>query len=593
MPAGKDVEVDSLLVDARHEIQHGGMESAEKLCRQALAIRPHEAEALHLLGVVLGQTGRNERAVELIQEAITLNPADAMAHTNLAVALHALGRSEEALGHLEKADERAPESPHTLRNYAVVLSDLGRWWEAATYLERWQKQEPNNAVVYRWIGDWHSRQNLRQQAVPYYLKALELDPGELDAAGNLGACLVDGGQRESALALLCKIVELNPEHAGAWSNLGVAAKNLGDLNTALRCFDRALTLEPGDAKSLWNRSLCLLGMGRLAEGWTDYEWRWKAGAVPRELPSVQPQWEGSDPAGKTILVWAEQGLGDQIAFSSLLPDLMRAGARCVVECQWRLVNLFQRSFTGAEVLPMCEPPHPRMRQPDIDFQLPMASLARWFRPTVEHFPNHRGYLVPDPMHVAQWRERLSALGEGLKVGICWRSGMSRGIRSTYYSQLSQWGPILTTPGIEFVNLQYDECGEELKEAEDLFGARLHGWKDMDIKNDQDRLAALITTLDLVISAGTAVDQMAGAVGAPTWVLMRGAGDWWGLGTDHSPWYPSARSFQCGASEAWEPMIARMASELRCLVDNRNGRDGLRVSSGAGKPGDTGRLALST
>ena len=558
------------MAEARQEIQQGRMLRAEQLCAHALQIEPRHGEALHLMGVACGQTGRNGRAVELIVQALELTPSDAMAHTNLAVSLHALGRDAEALAHLHEAGELAPESTHMLRNYAVVLSDLGRWGESAAYLRRWSKLEPSNPAVYRWLGDWHSRQNLREQAIPHYLKALELDPGDVDAANNLGACLADTGRRETALALLCKVVELNPDHAGAWGNLGVAAKNLGDLATALRCFDRVLALEPTDAKAQWNRSLCLLGMGKLAEGWTDYEWRWKSGAVPREAPSKRPMWDGSDPGGKRMLVWAEQGLGDQIAFSSLIPDLMRAGARCVVECQNRLVKLFERSFRGVEIVPMCEPPHPRTQQLDIDYQAPMASLARWYRRRLEDFPEHRGYLVADSSEAARWRERLDALGEGLKVGISWRSGMARGMRSMQYSQLGQWGPILGTTGVHFVNLQYDECREELLEAERLFGVRAAVWSDMDLKNDQDRLAALIASLDLVISAGTAVDQMAGAVGTPTWVLTRGSGDWWSLGTDHCPWYPSVRVFRAGAAEPWGPAVARMGSELNKMAAARCG-----------------------
>jgi hypothetical protein len=252
----------------------------------------------------------------------------------------------------------------------------------------------------------------------------------------------------------------------------------------------------------------------------------------------------------------------------MVSDLMRAGARCVVECDLRLVKLLERSFAGAVVVPYCTPPHPRLQQADIDFQIPVGSLARWLRPSLASFPKKSGYLVPDAVKVSRWRERLGVLGEGLKVGICWRSGLARGSRSIYYSQLNQWGPILTLPDIHFINLQYGECGEELREAEGLFGTRLHIWKDMDLKNDQDGLAALMAALDLVISACTAVDSMAGAVGVPTWVLTRGTGDWWSLGTDGCPWNASVRPFACGAMAPWEPVIEAMASELCQLKSGR-------------------------
>ena len=553
--------LEGLLTAARRETENRRLDRAEALCTQLLDAAPDHPEALHLMGAIAGETGRNEQAVNCIEMILMRHPDDAMAHTNLAVALHNLGRSEEALTHLDQAIALNPESTHVLRNYAVVLSDLGRWKEAAKYLKHWSQIEPENAAVYEWIGDWHSRQKLREQAIPYYLKTLELDPSRSEAANNLGACLADAGRRQSALALLAKLVEMHPQHAGTWGNLGVATKNFGDLKTALRCFDRVLGLDPGDAKAQWNRSLTLLGLGRLAEGWAAYEWRFQSGAVPRKQPTERPRWDGSDPGGKTILVWVEQGLGDQLLFFSMVPDLMRTGARCIVECDWRLVKLLERSLPGAEVVPYCEPPHPRLQQADIDFQIPVGSLARWLRPSLESFPKKCGYLIPDPAKVSRWRGRLDALGEGLKVGICWRSGMTRGSRSMYYSQLNQWGPILKTPEVHFINLQYDECGEELRDAESLFGTTIHVWGDMDLKNDQDGLAALMPALDLVISAGTAVDSMAGAVGVPTWVLMRAIGDIWGLGTEGCPWSPSVRPFLCGAAAPWEPVIAGMAEEL--------------------------------
>jgi len=561
MPPERGLGIEALLADARQHLLQRRFERAKQLCAQVLDATPGHTEALHLMGLVSGQTGRYEGAVKLIREVLRSKPDDPVVQTNLAVALHALGRNTEALEHTGVAIALAPGSLHVVMNRAIVLLDLHRWAEAAPCCELWAALDPNNAEAHRLLGDCYARQGLRQQAVGPYARSLALEPDSLEVANNLGACLAAEGHRPEALAVLCQAVERHPNNAAAWANLGVAAKNLGDLNTAIQSFDRALTLEPAHMNARWNRSLCLLGTGRLAEGWMDYEGRWKASEHCQERPFTQPRWDGSNPAGKTILVWLEQGLGDRILFAGMLPDLLRAGARCIVECDLRLLRLFARSFPDAEVVPDTEPPHQRTRQPDIDFQIPAGSLARWFRPSLDSFPDHRGYLIPDPVLAARWKERLAALGEGLKVGICWRSGKFRGMRSVFYSQLNQWGPILTVPGIHFVNLQYDECGEELMEAERLFGTRVHVREDLDLKDDQDGLAALIGSLDVVISGGTAVDALAGAVGVPTWVLTRSIGDWWGLGTRHCPWSPSVRAFLCGAAAGWEPVIESIASEL--------------------------------
>ena len=567
---GGGPDTEHLLAEARRALERGQSERAEQLCRQVMDAAAHHPEAWLLMGLVCGKHGRYDQAAEWIQEAVRLRPDDAVAHTNLAVALRALGRNAEALEHTEVAVALAPQSLHAVMYRTIVLAETESWAEAARWGERWALLDANNAAAHRMLGNAYSRQGLRQRAVAPYAKSLALEPDSLEVANNLGACLAAEGHRAEALAVLCHAAERHPENAAAWANLGVAAKNLGDLETEFRCLDRALTLEPEHANARWNRSLCLLGKGRLAEGWVDYEWRWKASEHCQARPFTQPRWDGSDLAGKTILVWLEQGLGDRILFASMLPDLARAGAHCIVECDLRLVKLFARSFPEAEIVPDTEPPHPRMQKPDIHYQIPIGSLARWFRPTLDSFPQRPGYLIPDPALRAQWKERLAALGEGLKVGVCWRSGKARGMRSVLYSQFNQWGPILTSPGVQFVKLQYDQCEDELEEVERLFGTHVHGWSDLDLKNDQDGLAALIAGLDLVISAGTAVDQMGGAVGTPTWILTRGAHDPLSLGTDRCPWYPSARVFRCGANDPWGPLIEAMASELsrlKCSVSS--------------------------
>ena len=458
----------------------------------------------------------------------------------------------------------------SLRNRAVELTEAHRDAEAEPYLARWLKLDPHNALAFHMLGDCFAKRGDLEKAAAHYARSLELDPAAVDVASNLGACLAGLGRRPEALKLLCDAVEQNPGSVAAWSNLGIAAKSLGDLETALLCFGRALNLEPKHANSRWNRALCLLGSGRLAEGWAEYDWRWKAGAQGFERIFPQPAWDGGDLRGKTILVWMEQGLGDQIFFASMLGDLMRMGAHCVVECESRLVSLFQRSFAGAEVVPRSTPAHPRTQQPDIDFQIAAGSLPRFLRPTLESFPRTERYLIPDPALSRRWKEGLNQLGPGLKAGICWRSSAGGGMRAIHYAQLNQWAPILSVPGVHFVNLQYDECSQELLEAERLLGTRIHVLGGVDLKQDQDSVAALISALDLVVSARTAVAAMAGAVGTRVMALSRSVTDWWGFGTGYCPWQARVQAFLCGATEPWEPAIQRIASEIRAMASRDQG-----------------------
>ena len=548
--------------------RQGRLEDAASAYSEAIRLDPDFEDALANFGGVLINLGRLPEAFSHLEKAVVMNPNHAVAQTNFGVALHKLGRTEEGLEHVRRAAELAPQSADAIRNYASLLHKTNRLKEALVYCERHVALEPDNALACQVLGDCYMSLGRQHEAAAQFWKVLQLQPDSTMAATNLGACLADGGYEEDALTLYHKALELQPDNATIWSNLGEAKRKMGQVVEALACHERAVSLEPENAQAHWNRSLCLLAVGRLIEGWDEYEWRWRGTSDIGVRSFPQPFWDGSNPTGKTILVWMEQGLGDHILLSSLLPDLVHAGAHCIVECDWRLVHLFQRSFPTVEVFAAGNPPNLNTLRPGIDFQIAAGSLPRWFRSTLESFPRHHGFLVPDPKRVAQWKERVSGLGEGPKVGICWRSIKNKEARAKYYSQLNQWGPILTTSGVQFINLQYDNCAEELHEAQRLFGTQVAVWDDMDLKNDQEGGAALIANLDLVISAGTAVAEMAAALAAPTWVLARNTSDWTYLGQDYKPWNPSSHYFFCGELNPWEPIIDRIAADLRKLVYSR-------------------------
>ncbi len=605
---GQGMDVGRFFAEADREHSQGNRDRAEQLLQAILTIEPNHAAALHRLGIVWVETGRAEQAVEAMRKAASLEPDSAAYHGDLGAALQTCGRREEAVLEYRQALLQNPDFVDTLANLGGNLRDLGQFEEAVALLERavtlnnshigaqmnlgltlldlkryteskpclerWIALEPGNHAAHRTLGNWYENQNLKRDAAQHYWRALQLKPDSFEAANNLGTCLSDGGYRADAMTLYRKALELVPDHSDVWSNLGVAANSMGDPLTALDCQNRALALDPTSAAARWNRSSCLLALGRLKQGWEDYEFRFEAHPDTRKRrPFPQPVWDGSDLSGKKILVWMEQGLGDEIFFASMIPDLLRAGAHCVLECERRLVTLFARSFPGAKVVPASDPPFTPTLQPDIDFQIPAGSLPRWLRPTIESFPKVRGYLAPDPVLIGRWKKRVAKLVEGPKVGICWRSSLHGGARSLQYPQLSQLAPLLRTPGIQFVNLQYDDCTRELSEAQRLFGTHIHVWDDMDLKNDQEGMAALISTLDLVVSAQTAVAEMAGAVGVPTWSMVRNTGVWNGLGQNYSPWQPSMQFWTCGANDPWEPMIEKIAVELVNTVSmfSRGGR----------------------
>jgi hypothetical protein len=401
------------------------------------------------------------------------------------------------------------------------------------------------------------------KAIQCFEKVVELKPLSSEAHNNLGTALAAKNELDKATLCYREAIRLNTNDPIPYNNMAQALIKEGKIAEAIAYFRSSLQLDIMFSGAHLNLSLALLSAGNLSEGWQEYEWRWQAKDFPsvkRDFP--QPRWQGEDITGKTILVWAEQGVGDEILFASMLPDITARAGHCIIECEPRLVALFARSFPDTEVVPRSNPPYPRTAQPDIQFQIPMGSLAQWFRNSLDSFPDHQGYLVAAPKRAAYWKNRLAELGSGKKVGICWRSMVKNVSRNRHYTQLDQWWPILHVPGIVFVNLQYDDCKTELAAAEQQFGIRIHAFDEIDLKNNLDEAAALTDALDLVISAPTAVAAMAGALGVPTWKIIAKGGNWPTLGTDRMPWHPSMRLFLRAWKDSWEGPIEEIARELQ-------------------------------
>jgi len=268
------------------------------------------------------------------------------------------------------------------------------------------------------------------------------------------------------------------------------------------------------------------------------------------------------------LVWGEQGVGDQIWSAGMLGELKeRAKAgRVLVECMPKLEPLFKRSLPWAEVIAQSEPPDPRCVE-GVDYQIAAGSLGKIFRQELADFPKREetggAYLVADAGREAAWRDKLREGGAGLKVGVSWRSTNLRGERALSCTRLSQWGEIFKVPGIRFINLQYDQCEAELKEAEALHGIRIERYA-VDMFDDLDETAALMRGLDLVISAPTSVSILSAALGVPTWQMNHGV-EWQLHGQANNPWYPAMKNYARRWDQPWEDILRRMANDLQALT----------------------------
>ncbi len=559
-PSGGTVQ--AALQQARQFFQNGALQQTEILCRKLLAAQPDNPDANHLLGQLAHRVGKLEDARRLIGQAVSRRPGNVVFRLDLANVLFDLGNFQDAIKEAQEALKREPDSLGARFTLALALRSLGRLEEAIAEYRKLLARHPQQLAVLQNLGVTLKEAGKLDEALGMLGKALQVQPDSALIHCVIGVILKLQGHYENAAKSLENAIRLDPNMADAHSNLGVVLQIMGATALALQHHARAIALAPGFAQAHWGMAPALLAAGNLAPGWEKYDWRLSVDGFCRTFP--QAWWQGEPLAGKTLLIWGEQGVGDEILFAQGIADAIQAGARVIVECEARLAPLFSRSFPGIAAHGKENPPHARLLQADIDYQIPMGSLARWYRPTLESFPAHQGYLIPAPERVEHWKDWLASLGPGPKVGISWRS-MKRGAgRDNYYTELSQWGEILATPGAVFVNLQYGECSEELEQARQLFGVEIRQAPGLNLKDQLDDVAALTKALDLVIGPKTSVTAMAGAVGVPTW-LLNSDSDWSMLGTDRMPWFPSVKVYRKCWGDAWEPLLAQVAGELNELT----------------------------
>jgi tetratricopeptide (TPR) repeat protein len=510
----------------------------------------------------------------------------------------------KALGH----DERFGYGWYVLaiaREKAGDLSGAVQCYETARALL------PDELELANDLGRIAHRVGLYGVAEKLFQKHLLRNPGSVETVNNLACAIRDQLRYDDAVEILRPLIYAEPQHPMLWNTLGTVLSERGDMDQAVVFFDEALRLDPEFAKARYNRgntrlalgdpldaladveracaaaaspeesammnlarSTILMACGRSGEGWDAYEARMD----PRYVDGVRflvdrPRWSPEDPLpGRSLLVIGEQGLGDEVMFANVLPEVIEAlgpDGRLSLAVEPRLVPLFRRSFPTARVEAhgTFQVGHQIIRTvaafgdfEGIDAWTPIASLLRGFRREPGSFPDRARYLSPDPSEVSRWRAAVAGYGPGLKVGVLWKSLKLDSGRSRYFSPFERWAPVLTTPGVTFVNLQYGECAAELAQAQAELGVRIVQPDGIDLKNDLDEVAALTTALDLVLGPANATTNIAAACGAPVW-LISPPGVWPMLGTEHYPWYPNARVFSAAAYNDWSPVMAEVAAAL--------------------------------
>lgn len=466
--------------------------------------------------------GRIEEAVALYRATLTADPGHAPA-------LHRLGVLAAANGHPGLATELIGRAVAADGTAAAYPADLGRILH-----------ESGRAA----------------EAEAQYRRALALDPGAVAARVNLGNALRDLGRPDEAAAELARAAEQAPNVAAIHANLGCAHHDRGCLDDAVAAYRQALALAPDDAGTRWNLAQALLLNGDFAAGWSDHEWRRLIPGGPRrDFP--RPAWDGGALESRTILLHAEQGLGDVLQFIRYAPLVKARGAGAVlVECPPALIPLL-RSAPGIDRLI----PTGRPDWPAFDRHAPLPSLPALFGTDEDGIPAAVPYLAAEPERVARWRARLAAGGPGFTVGVVWQGNPHGAIDRGRSPPLAAFVPLAAVPGVRLISLQRRDGLEQL-EARPA-GLRL---ETLDEEVDADGAfldtAAIMECLDLVISSDTAAAHLAGALGRPVWVPLKRVPDWrWLLERADSPWYPTMRLFRQSRAGDWDGVFQALAAAL--------------------------------
>lgn len=524
----------------------------------------------------LHKKGQLKEALSQYSEIIKQNPKHPTAHFLVGTLYCQLKDWNRALPHLNQAIELSPGHIEAHRNRANLFLSCGKYPEAIGDLKALVLQNPavfmdqyNLGLAYKHAGEFEKAKACLQ-------KAVSLSPDFLPAQNVLGVVQKDLGETVEATSLFRKILQNKPDWPDAWFNLGVALRQGGDYEEALKAYDRGLKLDPQNAWGHFNKGNCLLLLGRIEEVWPEYDWRLETEPYAYLKTYRQKLWRGESLQNKSLLIIGEQGLADELHFAACIPEILPQLRQLTIECLPKLVPLLAQTFPQAHVVarPVDGTLSPLTGQ-SYDFMTPMGSLMRWVRPNLCSLITSGAYLKNDPILQNKFSERLKSLGEGLKIGISWQTRtpvLSDSQRSKSYTSFLDWEPLLKTPGVHWVSLQYGDAAPALKEVEEKLSVKIHHFDDVDYTDDLGAVAALIEATDLVISINTTVATLAPALGTETWIVMPWAyGSHWPQNTRADLFLPQMIYKRQPGPGQWRELFASLALEIPRLILSKPGR----------------------
>ncbi len=530
--------------------------------RCAAHLDPNSVKAHTEAARLLHTAGRVTEAVPHYRQLARLKPSDARARFELAAALAQAGQTSEAIAAYEETLRLKPDSAESCVNLSQLYLQRREPALAAEWAQRALDMRPRFAEAYLNLASALGKLERTAEAKAALDECIRLKPDLSQAYNNLGILLADELDFAEAQRQYRRALDLAPHSAEPWYNLGIALLRQSDFAAAIAHFDRALQINPNYAEAHHNRASALLQLGRFAEGLSEYEWRFAS----RDFPPLRPRWKawnGEDVAGRTIVLVAEQGLGDTLQFVRYAKLLAERDAQVIVECSAALHPILARTPDIARWISPADP------APPADFCVPVMSLPYRLQTTLDTIPADVPYIFAEEEHTAVWRDELSRY-QGLKVGIAWQGNPQCPGDHARSIPLAAFEPLARVPGVRLFSLQKGAGSEQLAPLAE-------GWGVVDFGQRLDAAggafmdtAAIVRNLDLVITSDTAVAHLAGALAADVWVALQIVPDWrWLLEREDSPWYPTMRLFRQAQLGDWEGVFERMAAELKDRVAKRN------------------------
>lgn len=563
----------------------GREDTAAQLLTAAIGIEGPSAHLCRNLGIILERQGKQEAATACYRQALTSQPEDTDVWVRLAELSAELGRFGDAAQAWRRAVETSCEPveiqipwrlswakaialagdresarellerilridpAHVAARYdlGVVLMQLDRVPQAVAEFERVVAVDPTHGEAHNNLGVLLHSLGDTDRARRHYAASLAARPELIAARYNLGTLLQEVGEFELAIGELRHVLELEATHEGAWTNFSNCLLSIGDPEQAAEYAARALSFAPGHPSAKWNAGLAHLTAGRLREGWPGYEARFELPGGARRRPLPMPLWGGEPLAGKAILVYAEQGLGDTLHFCRYLAKLTERGARVILECPARLVEVLGSLDPKPELLVAPADPIPTA-----DYHVPLLSLPGLFETTLESVSAPTRYLSAPPLAQAHWQQRLTPLRPRRLVGFVSQGNPQYKNDRNRSIPFSEWTHLRSVSTVALVHLQYGVAAPP--ELADL---------DLGLEvGDFANTAGLVEELDLVITVDTSMVHLAGALGKETWLLLPYAADWrWLRGRSDSPWYPSVRIFRQPRPGDWQSVMLEVAAAL--------------------------------